>query len=77
VGPSAAVAATYASRASLSPERTSISTLRRARSAATSSAPLGAIRSPAVPTAAIASPPARRASSTMPTIADAVRSIAA
>ena len=40
-----------------------------------SAAPLGASRSPAVPTAAIASTCLRRASSTMPAIACAVRRI--
>ena len=47
---------------------TSISTPVRSRTASMSAALLGAIRMPAVPTAAIASAPSRRASSTMPTI---------
>ena len=69
------MAARYASRPSSSPETISISTPQRAFTAATSSAPFGAMRSPAVPAAAIASAPFRRASSAMSAIASTVRSI--
>ena len=56
--PSPEIAATYASRASSSPEITSTSIPERARTASTNAALFEAIRSPAVPTAAIASTPA-------------------
>ena len=71
-GSGALAAATYASRASSSPEITSMPTPHRSRTASTSSAEFSASRIPAVATAAISAAPARRASSTMPTTASAV-----
>ena len=69
------VAARYASRASSSPGITSISIPVRARTASTSSSRFGAIRSPAVPTAAIAATSWRVASSAMLAMASTVRRI--
>ena len=72
--PSPDFAARYASRPSSSPGMTSTSTPECSRTAATKSALFAAMRSPAVPTAAIASTPSRPASPAIAVIAATVRS---